>query len=72
MHTLEDFLSHSNWVELALQRMGHLTVFPYVGRNVTVITPDGTLQAPLVTGTFGGPDFSTSREGSANGSLSVL
>ena len=57
LHTLEDLLAHSNWVELMLIKMGH-NVFPYVGENVRIPTPTGSAP-PLVTGTFGGADFST-------------
>ena len=33
LHTLEDLLAHSNWCELALMKMGHEQVFPFVGEN---------------------------------------
>lgn len=56
LHTLEDLLAHSNWVELMLIKMGYNNVFPYVGENVRIQTPNG-YAPPLVTGTFGGADF---------------
>lgn len=33
LHTLEDFTAHSNWVELALRKLGHRDVFCHVGDN---------------------------------------
>lgn len=33
LHTLEDFTAHSNWVELALHKLGHKEVFCHVGDN---------------------------------------
>lgn len=33
LHTMEDLLAHSNWCELALIKMGHEQVFPFVGEN---------------------------------------
>jgi hypothetical protein len=50
LHTLEDLLAHSNWVELTLLKMGYSDVFPYVGERVILNTPCGPAP-PLVTGT---------------------
>ena len=33
LHTMEDLLAHSNWCEIALQKMGHSEVFCHVGDN---------------------------------------
>jgi|GEM_PF-2327844 len=59
LHTIEDLYAHSNFVELALIRLGHKDVHPWVGQNakVTVIR-DGQPQVwiPMVTGTFGSAD----------------
>lgn len=57
MHCMEDFPAHSNWCELALHRVGNRQVFLHVGDNVKVRSPQGEMVAPLVTGTFGGPDL---------------
>jgi len=51
LHTLEDLTAHSNWCELALQKMGHHQVFTHVGDHVKVRSLQGPV-APLVTGTF--------------------
>ena len=56
LHTLEDLMAHSNWVEISLRKLGHEEVFCHVGDNVTVNSPQGPVP-PLVTGTFGGADF---------------
>lgn len=54
LHCLEDFPSHSNWVELALIELGYTQVFPHVGRNTQItILGSGKLVWPLVTGTYG-------------------
>lgn len=50
LHTLEDLLAHSNWVELGLRKMGYSQVFAHVGDNVLVNSPYGPTP-PLVTGT---------------------
>lgn len=70
LHTLEDFTAHSNWCELALNRLGHRQVFLHVGDNVKVRAPDGNMVAPLVTGTFGSADFMHSLLGEAQDHLS--
>ncbi|KAG0144827.1 hypothetical protein CROQUDRAFT_659517 [Cronartium quercuum f. sp. fusiforme G11] len=69
LHTLEDFSAHSNWCELALQKLGHQQVFAHVGENVKVNSPDGPVP-PLVTGTFAGADFCFSMLGEASDKLS--
>ncbi|PWN43773.1 Het-C-domain-containing protein [Ceraceosorus guamensis] len=70
LHTLEDFSAHSNFCELALQRLGHRNVFVHVGHNVVVRAPDGSQCPPLVTGTFGGADFLHSLLGEAQDHMS--
>ncbi|KAI9604768.1 hypothetical protein H4Q26_002737 [Puccinia striiformis f. sp. tritici PST-130] len=69
LHTLEDFSAHSNWCELALQKLGNKQVFAHVGENVKVNSPDGPVP-PLVTGTFAGADFCFSMLGEASDKLS--
>lgn len=44
----------SNWCEIALLKMGYTEVFPHVGSETWINTPNG-YAPPLVTGTFGGP-----------------
>ncbi|OAX84545.1 hypothetical protein ACJ72_01090 [Emergomyces africanus] len=58
LHTLEDYLAHSNYVELSLRELNENEIFPHVGRN-TQIQLAGARHAvyPIVTGTFGGVDF---------------
>ncbi|EIW69543.1 hypothetical protein TREMEDRAFT_73894 [Tremella mesenterica DSM 1558] len=70
LHTLEDFPAHSNFCELGLISLGHQQVFPHVGRNVTVRSPQGRPVHPLVTGTFGGADFIHSLLGETTDHLS--
>ncbi|KAJ7144853.1 Het-C-domain-containing protein [Mycena crocata] len=69
LHTLEDLLAHSNWVEIALRKMGHNEVFCHVGEDTAIQTPNGRAP-PLVTGTFGGADFLHSLLGEAGDKLS--
>ncbi|QRV83280.1 heterokaryon incompatibility protein Het-C protein [Ceratobasidium sp. AG-Ba] len=69
LHTIEDLLAHSNWVELGLLKMGHSQVFCHVGDNVKVNTPRGPAP-PLTTGTFGAADFVHSLLGEATDHLS--
>ncbi|KAF9015756.1 heterokaryon incompatibility protein Het-C-domain-containing protein [Cyathus striatus] len=69
LHTMEDLLAHSNWCEIALQKMGHEEVFCHVGDNVIIETPNGPAP-PIVTGTFGGADFLHSLIGEAGDHLS--
>ncbi|KMW66474.1 NIMA-interacting protein TinC, variant 2 [Blastomyces dermatitidis ATCC 18188] len=58
LHTLEDYLAHSNYTELSLIELGETNIFPHVGRN-TMIELRGARNPvyPIVTGTFGGVDF---------------
>lgn len=68
LHPLEDFLAHSNYVELALQMIGNETqiesnhssalggVFAFVGAGARVKTARGKAP-PIVTGTFGALDL---------------
>ncbi|KAJ7439335.1 heterokaryon incompatibility protein HET-C [Mycena latifolia] len=70
LHTLEDFSAHSNFCELALVSMGHTEVFVHVGDQVRIQAPNGKWVAPLVTGTFGGNDFTHSLLGEAGDHLS--
>jgi hypothetical protein len=63
LHTLEDLSAHSNWCELALQKLGHRQTYAHVGDNVRIRAPSGEMVAPLVTGTFvrrSSADFATS------------
>ncbi|KAJ7150218.1 Het-C-domain-containing protein [Mycena filopes] len=69
LHTLEDLLAHSNWVEIALRKMGYAEVFCHVGDATEIETPGGRAP-PLVTGTFGGADFLHSLMGEATDKLS--
>ncbi|KAJ7240833.1 heterokaryon incompatibility protein Het-C-domain-containing protein [Mycena haematopus] len=70
LHTLEDFSAHSNFCELALVSLGHHEVFLHVGDQVRIQAPNGQWVAPLVTGTFGGSDFTHSLLGEAGDHLS--
>ncbi|KAF7351244.1 hypothetical protein MSAN_01555900 [Mycena sanguinolenta] len=70
LHTLEDFAAHSNFCELALASLGHNEVFLHVGDQVRIQAPNGKWVAPLVTGTFGGSDFTHSLLGEAGDHLS--
>ncbi len=68
MHTLEDFVAHSNWVELCLQMIGRgvvngnesiptlSSVYTYVGDAAAIETKRGPAP-PLITGTFGALDL---------------
>lgn len=67
LHTLEDFVAHSNWLELCLQMLGSEVtdmpggqamrqVFAFTGQAARVRTERG-LCPPLVTGTFGALDL---------------
>lgn len=70
LHTLEDLLAHSNWIELSLNKMGCRDIFTHVGDSVTVNAPGGQRVSPLVTGTFGSADFIFSVMGEAGDKLS--
>lgn len=68
LHTLEDFVAHSNWIELCLQLVGSemvratgeenpmTNVFAFTGLSARVKTFRGSAP-PLVTGTFGALDL---------------
>ena len=51
LHILEDFFSHSNFVELSLIKLGHTNVLPWTSEA------DCRHRLPLVTGMFGGSDI---------------
>ncbi|KAG6004934.1 hypothetical protein E4U21_000603 [Claviceps maximensis] len=58
LHCLEDFLAHSNYLELALIEMGEKDVFPHVGSETRMRLEGANGDVyPIVTGTFGGVDF---------------
>lgn len=81
LHTLEDFVAHSNWVELCIQMLGAqntlpaseamVNVFAFTGGAAKVETARG-LYAPLVTGTFGALDLYQSLLGEAEDKVSAL
>ncbi len=56
LHVLEDFFSHSNFMELALRSVGHSEVFPFAGK---LPLGQGTV-TPVVTGVFGFDDTAAS------------
>ncbi|MBX8572847.1 hypothetical protein K5D36_24520 [Pseudomonas cichorii] len=51
LHILEDFFSHSNFVELSLIKLGHTSVLPWTSPAAC------RHRLPLVTGMFGGSDI---------------
>ncbi|KAI1158492.1 NIMA-interacting protein tinc [Nemania serpens] len=70
LHCLEDFLAHSNYVELALIEMGERDIFPHVGSRTQLQIPGARHEVwPLVTGTFGGVDFLHSVTGEVSDKL---
>ncbi|KAI8629735.1 NIMA-interacting protein tinc [Xylariaceae sp. FL1651] len=70
LHCLEDFLAHSNYVELALIEMGERDVFPHVGSRTQLQIPGVRHEVwPCVTGTFGGVDFLHSVTGEVSDKL---
>ncbi|KAI1455755.1 Het-C-domain-containing protein [Annulohypoxylon moriforme] len=70
LHCLEDFLAHSNYVELALIEMGERDIFPHVGRSTRIQIPGARHEVyPCVTGTFGGVDFLHSVTGEVSDKL---
>ena len=83
MHTLEDFLAHSNWVELCMQMIGRgaadtagisptlSSVFAFVGDAATVQTKRGRAP-PLVTGTFGALDLYQTLLGEIDDKITAL
>ncbi|KAH8682245.1 heterokaryon incompatibility protein Het-C-domain-containing protein [Xylariales sp. PMI_506] len=70
LHACEDFLAHSNYIELALIELGERDVFPHVGRR-TLLRLQGARGEvyPCVTGTFGGVDFLHSVTGEVSDKL---
>ncbi|EKD04363.1 heterokaryon incompatibility protein HET-C [Trichosporon asahii var. asahii CBS 8904] len=62
--------AHSNYCELVLISLGYQNVFPHVGRNTQIRSPQGRPVYPLVTGSFGGADFIHSLMGEAGDKLS--
>lgn len=52
LHVLEDFFSHSNFIELALIELGYDQVYPWVAESEKI---NG--KYPLVTGGFGSTDM---------------
>ena len=50
LHVLEDFFSHSNFIEVSLIKLGYTKVVPWVK------VPLGTKRIPIVTGCFGRTD----------------
>jgi hypothetical protein len=56
LHVLEDYFSHSNFMELALRQAGHNQVFPFAGK----VTIDRGTVTPVVTGMFGFDDTAAS------------
>ncbi|KAK5941191.1 hypothetical protein PMZ80_006468 [Knufia obscura] len=83
LHTLEDFVAHSNWLELCIQMLGSqmgegipessamMNVFAFTGGAARVRTQRG-LVAPLVTGTFGALDLYQSLLGEVDDKISAL
>ncbi|KAI0150020.1 Het-C-domain-containing protein [Hypoxylon sp. NC0597] len=70
LHCLEDFLAHSNYVELALIELGERDVFPHVGRRTRIQIPGARHEVyPCITGTFGGVDFLHSVTGEVSDKL---
>ncbi|KAG8857979.1 hypothetical protein FRB96_005470 [Tulasnella sp. 330] len=51
LHSLEDFVAHSNFIELTLIQQGYQDVFPFVGSETRIASPSGNKVYPLVTGT---------------------
>ena len=52
LHPLEDFYSHSNWMELSLIELGYTTVFPLVGDKSGFACSNAIGYCyPLITGT---------------------
>jgi|GEM_PF-1660572 len=61
LHVLEDFYAHSNFVEVALIKLGHKKVYPWVDLYIDGTTiPSSNIDAckiPVVTGYFGQLDI---------------
>lgn len=83
LHTLEDFVAHSNYVELAMLMIGedmkdqaNVTpamgkVFTYVGGAAKIETARG-LAPPLTTGTFGALDLYQTLLGELDDKMSAM
>ncbi|KPI40566.1 uncharacterized protein AB675_7508 [Cyphellophora attinorum] len=82
LHTLEDFVAHSNWVELCIQMLAEdseslphreemRNVFAFTGGAAKVETKRGSA-SPLVTGTFGALDLYQSLLGEIDDKLSAM
>jgi len=56
LHVVEDYYSHSNFVELSLIELGHPNVFPWAGTRINSTDPLLNGKFPIVTGMFGGTD----------------
>ncbi|KAH8899384.1 Het-C-domain-containing protein [Thozetella sp. PMI_491] len=70
LHCLEDFLAHSNYIELALIELGERDVFPHVGRRTQMRISGARHEVyPCITGTFGGVDFLHSVTGEVSDKL---
>ncbi|KAI1378520.1 Het-C-domain-containing protein [Hypoxylon crocopeplum] len=70
LHCLEDFLAHSNYIELALIELGERDIFPHVGRDTKLEIPGARHRVyPCITGTFGGVDFLHSVTGEVSDKL---
>ncbi|KAK6330446.1 hypothetical protein TWF696_003338 [Orbilia brochopaga] len=70
LHCLEDFLAHSNYLELALIELGERDIFPHVGNRTRMRLQGARGDVfPLVTGTFGGVDFLHSVTGEVSDKL---
>ena len=83
LHTLEDFVAHSNYVELTMQMIGenmkeqaNVTpalgkVFAYVGGAAKVETARGNA-SPITTGTFGALDLYQTLLGEIDDKMSAM
>ncbi|KAI0126354.1 NIMA-interacting protein tinc [Xylariales sp. AK1849] len=70
LHACEDFLAHSNYLELALIELGERDVFPHVGRRTRLRLQGARGEVyPCITGTFGGVDFLHSVTGEVSDKL---
>ena len=87
LHTLEDFVAHSNWLEICLEMVGAVEqagtkerlksivglggVFPFVGDAARIRTARG-LAPPLVIGTFGALDLYQSLLGELDDKITAM
>ncbi|KDR64886.1 hypothetical protein GALMADRAFT_131490, partial [Galerina marginata CBS 339.88] len=71
LHTLEDFLAHTNWCELAIKKLStpEANVFCFAGAETYIPIRSGELVPPLVTGSFGGEDIYVSLFGTVDDKL---